>query len=1031
MPSRSDHKMADEVKIDKATFHSRLSAFIAQWKADKRGGNNVFGDVGSISILMGKSDETAAFHKANAMQFWLLGYEFPATLFIITQEAMYIITTKKKATYLEVLKDGKTPVEILVRGKDAEENAKQFERCLDTIKSAGKKVGTIAKDPSSGPFAQEWKTAFADISKDVEEFDISQALSAAMAVKDENELRSISNASRASAAVMQDYFIEYMSEILDKEKKITHKALADKVAAKLDDEKFFRQNKMPGNFDPLQLDWSLNPTVMSGGAFDLKLTADPDESNLHAGVIVAAWGLRYQTYGSQIARTYLVDPTESQESAYKLLLSVHEATIKELRDGVVAKDVYNKAVSMVKSKKPDLEKNFLKACGAGVGLEARDSTLVLNAKCQRVLRDGMTFTVTTGFSDLENPQAANKKRDGIYSLLLSDTVRITSGGEAYVFTKHAQTDTNTTMFFFKDDEEEEEKAKPKSKKDSRVGAVASSNITKTRLRGQGGTTQNEEKEAARREHQKELHQKKQKEGTLKYGEGHGNLNGTEEKKFKRFESYKRDAQLPARVRDMTVLVDVKNSSVILPIMGRPVPFHINTLKNATTSNEGEFCFLRINFLSPGQGVGRKDDQPFEDPSAQFIRSLTFRSKDADRMEGIKDQITEMKRASVRKEQEKKEMEDVVEQDKLIEIRNRRPHRLDNIYMRPAMESKRVGGAVEIHQNGLRYNHLGNQKIDILFSNVKHLFFQPCVGELIVIIHVHLMNPIIVGKKKTKDVQFYREATEMQFDETGNRKRKHRYGDEEEFEAEQEEKRRRTQLDKEFRAFAEKIAEAGRSEGISVDMPFRDLGFNGVPSRSSVTVQPTTDCLVQLTEPPFMVVTLNDIEVVHLERVQFGLKNFDMVIIFKDFTRAPAHINTIPVEALDSVKDWLDSVDIPFSEGPLNLNWATIMKTVIADPHLFFKDGGWSFLATDSDSEDDDDEEEESAFEVSDEDLASDDGSEDESEFDDDASAEASEEEVSDDEEGEDWDEMEKKAAKKDREGGLQDEDDRKKSKKKR
>ncbi|KAI7686793.1 FACT complex subunit, partial [Hortaea werneckii] len=208
-----------------------------------------------------------------------------------------------------------------------------------------------------------------------------------------------------------------------------------------------------------------------------------------------------------------------------------------------------------------------------------------------------------------------------------------------------------------------------------------------------------------------------------------------------------------------------------------------------------------------------------------------------------------------------------------------------------------------------------------------------------------------------------------------------------------------------------------------------LGFNGVPSRSSVTIQPTTDCLVQLTEPPFMVVTLTDIEVVHLERVQFGLKNFDMVIVFKDFTRPPAHINTIPVEALDGVKDWLDSVDIPFTEGPLNLNWATIMKTVIADPHTFFKDGGWSFLSTESDSEDGSEEEEESEFGVSEEDMGSDESSEEESDFDDDASAEASEdEEVSEDDEGEDWDEMEKKAAKRDRDGGLDDEEKKPKKK---
>ena len=1021
--------MADEVNIDKAAFHSRLSSLITQWKADKRSGNNVFGDAGSIVVVMGKSDEAANFHKANATQFWLLGYEFPATLFVITMEAMYIVTTKKKAAYLEVLKDGKTPVEIIVRGKDAEENAKQFERCLDIIKNAGKKVGVITKDTSTGPFVQEWKTAFADISKEVEEVDISLALSTVMAVKDENELRAISNASRASATVIQDYFIDQMSDILDKDKKITHKALADKVANKLDDDKFFRQNKMPQNFDPMQLDWSVAPTVMSGGNFDLKLGTDPDDNNLHAGVIMCALGLRYQTYASVVARSYLVDPTKAQEQMYKLLLSVHDAIIKEMRDGVAAKDVYAKALNLVKSKKPDLEQNFVKSVGAAVGVEARDPTFLLNAKCQRTLRDGMTFTITTAFSGIQNPDAKDKKRDGTYALMLSDTVRITAASDAFVFTKHAATDTETTMFFFNDDDEEEKKEKPKIKKEARVGAVASSNITKTRLRGQGGATQNEEKEAARREHQKDLHSKKQKDGQEKYNEGHGNLNGVEEKKFKRFESYKRDMSFPGKVKDLMIVVDVKNNSIVLPIMGRPVPFHINTLKNATTSQENDFCFLRINFLSPGQGVGRKDDQPFEDPSAQFIRSLTFRSKDTDRMEHVKDQITEMKKSAVRKEQEKKDMEDVVEQDKLIEIRNRRPHRLDNIYMRPAMESKRIGGAVEIHQNGLRYNHLGNQKIDILFSNIKHLFFQPCVGELIVIIHVHLINPIIIGKKKTKDVQFYREATEMQFDETGNRKRKHRYGDEEEFEAEQEEKRRRAQLDKEFRNFTEKIADAGKSDGLSVDMPFRDLGFNGVPSRSSVMIQPTTDCLVQLTEPPFTVVTLTDIEIVHLERVQFGLKNFDMVIVFKDFTRAPAHINTIPVEALDSVKDWLDSVDIPYSEGPLNLNWATIMKTVIQDPHEFFKEGGWSFLANESDSEGEEDEEEESAFEVTDEEAASEVSSEAESEFDDDASAEASDEEVSEEDEGEDWDEMEAKAKKKDREGGL-DEEDRKKPKSK-
>ena len=90
---------------------------------------------------------------------------------------------------------------------------------------------------------------------------------------------------------------------------------------------------------------------------------------------------------------------------------------------------------------------------------------------------------------------------------------------------------------------------------------------------------------------------------------------------------------------------------------------------------------------------------------------------------------------------------------------------------------------------------------------------------------------MIGKKKAKDVQFYREATDMAFDETGNRKRKHRYGDEEEFEQEQEERRRRAQLDKVFKNFAEKIT-AADSDSKGVDIPFRDLGFSGVQNRSN-------------------------------------------------------------------------------------------------------------------------------------------------------------------------------------------------------
>ncbi|KAI1085155.1 FACT complex subunit spt-16 [Whalleya microplaca] len=1028
--------MAD-IKIDGKLFQERIGHFVNAWKADKRAGDAVFGGASSILVMMGKVEENPEFHKNNAMHFWLLGYEFPTTLMLITTDCLYVVTTAKKAKHLEQLKGGRFPIEVLVRGKDAEVNEKQFLKIADAINAAGTKVGIIPKDTSKGPFVEEWKKIYSDKCKDAEDVDISMALStAAFSVKDETELRAMRTASKACVALMTPYFLDQMSDILDQEKKVRHSALATKVDSKLDDEKWWKtvelpnKQRLPSDFDTSSLDWFLGPAVQSGGKYDLKLQAEPTNDNLHPGVIIAGMGLRYRSYCSTIARTYLVDPNKTQESAYKLLYAVHNLVLKEIRDGVVAKDVYHKATSHIKAKKPDLEKHFLKNVGFGIGIESKDPTLILNGKNSRTLKDGMTLCITTGFTDIENPSPQDKLSK-TYSLVITDTIRVTSN-EPVVFTGDAPTDLDATSFFFKDDEEMQPTPK-KEKKDSRVGAVATKNITNTRLRSERTAQVDEDQEKRRRDHQKELASKKQKEGLARFAESIGDQNGTEVKKFKKFESYKRDNQLPLKVKNLEILVDQKNDTIVLPVMGRPVPFHIHTIKNASKNDEGEWSYLRINFLSPGQGVGRKDDQPFEDASAQFVRSLTFRSLDGDRYEEIANHITNMKKEATKKEQEKKDMEDVVEQEKLVEIRNRRPPVMDNVFIRPAMEGKRVPGKVEIHQNGIRYQSplSTQQRVDILFSNIRHLFFQPCAHELIVVIHVHLKDPIIIGnKKKTKDVQFYREATDIQFDETGNRKRKYRYGDEDEFEAEQEERRRRAELDRQFKSFADRIADAGKNEGVEVDMPLRELGFNGVPFRSNVYIQPTTDCLIQITEPPFLVVTLEDIEIAHLERVQFGLKNFDLVFVFKDFSRPPAHINTIPVESLEDVKEWLDSSDIAYSEGPLNLNWPTIMKTVTADTHRFFIDGGWSFLQNDSDDEDEEEEEVESNFELDESELEDvSESSEEDSNFDSNASDEASEE-GSDDDEGEDWDELEKKAKRKDRETGLE-EEDRSRNKKRR
>lgn len=69
------------------------------------------------------------------------------------------------------------------------------------------------------------------------------------------------------------------------------------------------------------------------------------------------------------------------------------------------------------------------------------------------------------------------------------------------------------------------------------------------------------------------------------------------------------------------------------------------------------------------------------------------------------------------------------------------------------------------------------------------------------------------------------------------------------------------------------------------------------------------------------------------------------------------------------------------EGPVNLNWGPIMKTINESPHDFFAQGGWSFLGGAGDeSEHSEGSPSESEFEADSEDLVEESSSAEESAF---------------------------------------------------
>jgi nucleosome binding factor SPN SPT16 subunit len=56
--------------------------------------------------------------------------------------------------------------------------------------------------------------------------------------------KSIQSASKTSLALLTKFFEEEMGDIIETERKVTHMKLAERVEAKLDDQKFLKSQKL-------------------------------------------------------------------------------------------------------------------------------------------------------------------------------------------------------------------------------------------------------------------------------------------------------------------------------------------------------------------------------------------------------------------------------------------------------------------------------------------------------------------------------------------------------------------------------------------------------------------------------------------------------------------------------------------------------------------------------------------------------------------------------------------------------------------
>jgi nucleosome binding factor SPN SPT16 subunit len=181
---------------------------------------------------------------------------------------------------------------------------------------------------------------------------------------------------------------------------------------------------------------------------------------------------------------------------------------------------------------------------------------------------------------------------------------------------------------------------------------------------------------------------------------------------------------------------------------------------------------------------------------------------------------------------------------------------------------------------------------------------------------------MVGKKKTEDVQFYAEVGGIAEDVERYRRGDDDSDDEELIRA------ARKKLEKELMEFA-KACEEYSKDTFEWEVPVRELGFTGTPYKATSLLTPTKHCLINLTEQPFFVLGLDEVEIAWFERMFSNLNTFDLTFVNKDFERF-IRVQAIPINEVEKIKNWLDKSGIIFCDIKRIFDWSKFLAPIRND-----------------------------------------------------------------------------------------------------
>jgi len=214
--------------------------------------------------------------------------------------------------------------------------------------------------------------------------------------------------------------------------------------------------------------------------------------------------------------------------------------------------------------------------------------------------------------------------------------------------------------------------------------------------------------------------------------------------------------MPKDATPFGLKLDLNAEALLAPVCGTVVPFHVRTVKNMSKSVVDRTHFLRVNFFTPGQGKSEAD-YPVVKGNRLYVRELCFRSQSQANFDKGMREFKEAQKRTRQRDLEGECKSTTAEVGSLQCLRA--PPCLRDLHVRPSLSTgRRCVGTLEAHANGFRFSARGGaDKIDILYSQVKHAIFEACDNTPLVLIHLHFVEPLILGKKKSQDVQFFAEA----------------------------------------------------------------------------------------------------------------------------------------------------------------------------------------------------------------------------------------------------------------------------------